>query len=103
MPFRREREPARVSSLRRLQQRRVTAGHAPLYFAGRPRGCQVEKTKYLVEEVERDYLASVLRETRGRVGETAKRAGIDARSLYDKMKRYGIRKEDFRGTNRAGA
>jgi len=38
----------------------------------------------------------LLRQTAGRVGETARRAGIDPRSLYTKMRRHGLRKEDFR-------
>ena len=50
----------------------------------------------VVEDLERSYLAAMLRQTGGRVGETAERAGMEARSLYEKMKRYGLRKEDFR-------
>jgi len=50
----------------------------------------------VVEDLERSYLAAMLRQTGGRIGETAERAGIEARSLYEKMKRYGLRKEDFR-------
>ena len=46
---------------------------------------------------ERAYLTGLLRQTRGRISETAKRAGIDPRSLYAKMKHHGLRKEDFRG------
>jgi DNA-binding NtrC family response regulator len=49
-----------------------------------------------VDGVERAYLTELLRETEGRVGETAKRAGIQPRSLYDKMQQHGLRKEDFR-------
>jgi transcriptional regulator with GAF, ATPase, and Fis domain len=49
-----------------------------------------------VENVERRYLHALLRITGGRVGETARRAGIVPRSLYDKMKKYGLRKEDYR-------
>jgi DNA-binding NtrC family response regulator len=30
------------------------------------------------------------------VGRTAQRAGISARSLYEKMKAHGLRKEDYR-------
>ena len=56
----------------------------------------VELRGSIVRQVERSYLAAVLRQTAGRVGETAERAGIEPRSLYDKMKRYGLRKEDFR-------
>ncbi|MCA8951511.1 MAG: sigma-54-dependent Fis family transcriptional regulator, partial [Planctomycetes bacterium] len=45
---------------------------------------------------ERSYLEGLLRATRGRINDTAMRAGIDPRSLYTKMKRHGLRKEDFR-------
>ncbi|MFK7740092.1 MAG: sigma 54-interacting transcriptional regulator [Planctomycetota bacterium] len=45
---------------------------------------------------ERAYLSGVLKETRGRISETARRAGIDARSLYSKMKAHSLRKEDYR-------
>jgi len=34
--------------------------------------------------------------TGGRIGEAAGRAGIQERSLYEKMKQFGLRKEDFR-------
>ncbi len=45
---------------------------------------------------ERAYLEHLLEATEGAVGETAERAGISPRSLYEKMKRHGLRKEDFR-------
>ena len=48
------------------------------------------------QRFERAYLTELLRATRGRVGETAARAGIDPRSLYAKMKQFSLRKEDFR-------
>jgi len=50
----------------------------------------------VVQSVEREYLVRMLRETKGRVGETASRAGVDPRVLYAKMKRFGLRKNDFR-------
>ena len=50
----------------------------------------------LLERFERAYLTKLLEATGGRIGETARRAGIQPRSLYDKMKRHGLRKEDFR-------
>jgi DNA-binding NtrC family response regulator len=49
-----------------------------------------------LEELEHRYLHALLRTTGGRVGETARRAGIVPRSLYEKMKKYGLRKEDYR-------
>jgi len=46
--------------------------------------------------VECDYLKDVLRASGGRVGEAARRAGLNPRALYDRMRRYGLRKEAFR-------
>ena len=47
-------------------------------------------------EFEREYLIAALTKSRGRIKETAAAAGITPRSLYDKMKAHGLRKEDFR-------
>jgi len=54
----------------------------------------------LLTEFERAYLAGLLEETGGRIGETATRAGIQPRSLFEKMKRLGLRKEDYRKRDR---
>ena len=54
----------------------------------------------LLREFERAYLTALLESTRGRVGETAERAGIQPRSLYAKMKRLGLHKEDYRSARR---
>jgi two-component system response regulator AtoC len=50
----------------------------------------------VVEAVEECYLRAMLESTGGRVGESARRAAIDPRSLYDKMRKYGLRKESFK-------
>jgi DNA-binding NtrC family response regulator len=50
----------------------------------------------VLEEVERRYLTQVLKKTGGRVNRTAALAGIHPRGLYNKMKRYGLCKEDFK-------
>ena len=42
------------------------------------------------------YLSSLLESVQGRVGDAARRAGMSPRSLYAKMRRHGLRKEDFR-------
>ena len=49
-----------------------------------------------IERFEKAYLTKLLVATEGRIGETAERAGMEPRSLFNKMKRYGLRKEDFR-------
>jgi DNA-binding NtrC family response regulator len=50
----------------------------------------------VLEDLERAYLARLLERTGGHVGKTARHAGMQPRSLFEKMKRYGLRKEDFR-------
>ena len=55
-----------------------------------------EARSEVLEKFEHTYLSGLLRLTNGRIGETAKRAGIQSRSLFDKMKRLGLRKEDFK-------
>lgn len=52
--------------------------------------------RQVLEATEIRYLSSLLADANGRVGETAKRAGMDPRSLHEKMRKYGLRKEDFR-------
>ncbi len=50
----------------------------------------------IIEQVEKLYLEMVLHETKGRITKAAERAGIHSRALYNKMKRLGLRKEDFK-------
>lgn len=52
--------------------------------------------RQILEEAELRYLAGILRMTHGRIGETAQRAGMDPRSVRDKMRRYKLKKEDFK-------
>lgn len=65
----------------------------PDAWAGKPLH---EIRREVLDTFERNYLAGLLRLTKGRVGETAKRAGIQPRSLFDKMRKYNLRKEDFK-------
>lgn len=50
----------------------------------------------VVGSCEQAHFAERLPETNGSVDETARRSGINPRSLYDLMKRHGLRKEAFR-------
>ncbi len=58
-----------------------------------------EVRREVLEQTELRYLTGVLSATQGRVGEAAKRAGMDPRSLHQKMRKYELRKEDFRARN----
>ncbi len=56
----------------------------------------LEARDAVVVAFERDYLAALLAATHGRVGEAARRAGLNARSVYAMMRRHGLRKEQFK-------
>jgi DNA-binding NtrC family response regulator len=57
-----------------------------------------EAREAILGAFEASYLARLLAETNGSVGATATRAGVEPRTLYNKMKLYGLRKEDFKST-----
>ncbi|MCL7486804.1 MAG: sigma-54 dependent transcriptional regulator [Desulfobulbaceae bacterium] len=50
----------------------------------------------IIDQVEKIYIQMILKETQGRIGKAAEKAGIHSRALYNKMKRLGIHKEDFK-------
>jgi DNA-binding NtrC family response regulator len=50
----------------------------------------------ILGEVEKLYLEMALKTTQGKIKSTAKLAGITSRSLYSKMKKYGLHKELFK-------
>ena len=62
-------------------------------YRERLRGEGVENLEDLVQQVERQHIIRTLRETSGRRTETAGRLGIDRRTLYGKIKKYGITSE----------
>jgi DNA-binding NtrC family response regulator len=55
-----------------------------------------EARKRIVEAFERAYLTGLLERAAGSVGRTAEEAGINPRTLYEKMKRHGLDKDDFK-------
>lgn len=59
-----------------------------------------EVRREVLDRFETAYLTGLLQETNGRVEKTAQRAGIQSRSLFDKMKRLGLKKENYRKTRR---
>jgi len=63
------------------------------FWVGRP---LPDAAREVLGNFEKDYLETLLAETRGRIGETARRAGVTPRTLYNKMEKYGLKKEDFK-------
>jgi two-component system response regulator AtoC len=49
-----------------------------------------------LNHLEREYFKRLLESAKGHIGQTAKRANIQPRSLFDKMRRHGLNKEDFK-------
>jgi two-component system response regulator AtoC len=72
---------------------RPDAGASPLVDTSLP---LLEARQKLVERFEREYLTRLLKEHRGRIGEVARAAGIAERNLYEKMKAYGLSRDDYR-------
>jgi len=58
--------------------------------------------KEVVAAFETRYVKSLLGSTGGRIRDTAAKAGINERSLYELMKRHGLRKEDFKEVRTPG-
>lgn len=113
----RYRWPGNVRQLRAMCERwvithagrRIEREHLPAAFTGaRPSeqaggGFAIDEGMPLkdnlaraVEQVERAYLHRVLRRMGGHLENTAVEAGISRRTLYTKMKQFGLRATDFR-------
>jgi two-component system, NtrC family, response regulator AtoC len=102
--------PGNVRELRNLCERAVLMGWAaiaPILCAARedrlggaplvdPSLPLLEARGRLIERFEREYLTRLLKEHRGRIGEVARAAGIAERNLYEKMKAYGLSRDDYR-------
>lgn len=55
-----------------------------------------EIRRHEIERIEKNYLDELLHETRGRINQTAKTAGIGVRHLNLLMKKYGLVKESYK-------
>ena len=55
-----------------------------------------------LREQEKQYLAEQLRAFGGKIGPTAKHSGMDVKTLYRKMRGYGLDKRDFRRNSPPG-
>ena len=99
--------PGNVREIRNLCERAVLLGWGGvLSMVGAARSEEaalvdlslplLEGRQRLVERFEREYLTRLLRLHHGRIGEVARAAGIAERNLYEKMKAYGLSRDDYR-------
>ena len=87
-PFLSERDfPER---LRRSQTKRTAI---PTFDLDEPLPTVVDRLK---SSVEKEYLRRVLRKYRGHMGKVSEHAGLNRRTLYNKMQVYGLSRDDFR-------
>jgi DNA-binding NtrC family response regulator len=95
--------PGNVRELENVIERAVTLGRGPAILPGdlpahlaggtNPLERAVNKEATL-EDLEKDYIAMILRRTRGHQIRAATILGIDRRTLYRKIRRFGIRLGD---------
>ena len=76
--------------LRRADTRRTAI---PSFDLDEPMGEVVDRVRTAVEK---EYLRRVLRRYRGHLGRAADHAGVNRRTLYNKMQIFGLKREDFR-------
>jgi DNA-binding NtrC family response regulator len=93
--------PVEVADLERQASRRQTdrqrAGDTdPLAIADLLREPLLRASREVQTRFEREYLVNLLTQTAGHVGRAAERAGIDPRTLYNKMREHGLDKSEFR-------
>ena len=101
--------PGNVRELRNAVERMVITSHdgeagpfAPDAAAASPPLLSLPpgpgRLRRALEETERAAVAAALEENAGEINATHRTLGISRRALYERMKRYGLRKEDFRPT-----
>ena len=65
------------------------------HFVNGHTGGEMSLKQYLASS-EKDYLRGLLIRFKGGIGPTAKAAKVDNKTLYRKMRRYGLHKESFK-------
>ncbi len=92
--------PGNVRELENVIERAVTLGHGPAvlstdlptHLAGGANPLERALTREAtLEDLERDYIAMILQRTKGHQIRAATILGIDRRTLYRKIRRYGLR------------
>jgi DNA-binding NtrC family response regulator len=88
--------PGNVRELGNAVERAVVVGRGPRIL---PQDLPIFRPEFVssprgrtLREVERAHLESILKETQWNVSKSAEILGIDRSTLYDKIKRYDLRK-----------
>ena len=89
--------PGNIRELRNVAERFVLMGGQTVF--DEPAGDNLQDATTLAEKVaqyERDVLEAALREHDGRLIEVQQQLGLPRKTLYDKMRKYGLVKDDFK-------
>lgn len=76
--------------------RELFQGEAGAIVPQEPKQSLAQARRQGIEHAEQWYLKGVLRTYKGRIGDSARHAGISTRQLHKLMTKYGIRKEEFK-------
>ena len=76
--------------VRRPEARRTAI---PSFDVSDPLATVIERVRTAVE---REYLRRLLKKYRGHLRQVSDHAGLNRRTLYNKMKAHGLKREDFR-------
>ena len=76
-------------------------GAAPLVSSGHHPGDDIRPFRItktgVVERFEKEYIFRLLARYRGNMSRASEHAGINIKNFHEKMARYGLKKEDFKG------
>ncbi|MBI3354234.1 MAG: hypothetical protein HY034_05035 [Nitrospirae bacterium] len=67
----------------------ISKEHLPSEIFGRP-SANIKLNPDSLQDIERDLITRVLKETQGNLHEAARRLNISRPTLYSKLKRFGI-------------
>jgi two-component system C4-dicarboxylate transport response regulator DctD len=99
--------PGNIRELKNAIERMVITSHGGITGSFSPDE-NFAKTRFLslpssqgrlhaeMEQTEKSVIEAVLKESRGKIGECCSALGLSRRALYQRMKKYGLTKEQFR-------
>jgi len=90
--------PGNVRELRNILERGIVLASGsvlrPEHLGALGEGQASDKKPLSLEDVERRHIAEILRQTGGNVSQAARVLDIDRATLYTKIRKYDLRRED---------